>query len=150
MQYFLLKTEPSTYSIDDLRRDSVTSWGGVRNYQARNIMREMKTGDLCFIYHSSCAVPAIVGLGELVREAYPDPLQFDQKSSYFDPRSPIGTPRWSAVDVRFTKVFTQPLTLTAMKGMPTLQGLRLLEKGNRLSVISISPRYTKAVTAVLH
>jgi predicted RNA-binding protein with PUA-like domain len=138
MQYFLLKTEPSSYSIDDLKRDGVTSWGGVRNYQARNVLRSMKLGDQCFIYHSSCDVPAIVGLGHVMEEAYFDPIQFDQKSEYFDPTSPIGNPRWSAVDIGFLMKYDAPLSLTDMKTMTELAHFRLLKPGNRLSVIEVS------------
>lgn len=138
MAYFLLKTEPDAFSIDDLKRDKVTSWGGVRNYQARNIIRSMKKGDTCLIYHSSCEVPAVVGVGKVVRSAYPDPLQFDSKSEYFDKGSKESDPRWSAVDIRFEKILKRSVTLTEMKGMKQLAGFRLLERGNRLSVIAVS------------
>ncbi len=138
MGYFLVKTEPDAFSIDDLKRDKVTSWGGVRNYQARNIMRSMKKGDACFIYHSSCEVPAVVGMGKVERAAYPDPLQFDLKSEYFDKGSSTLDPRWSAVDIKFIKKSTNPVPLTQMKDMKELNGFRLLERGNRLSVIAVS------------
>lgn len=139
MTHFLLKTEPSTYSIDDLRRDKETSWGGVRNYQARNIIRdEIQKGDLCLIYHSSCEVPAVVGIGKVVKVAYPDPLQFDSKSEYFDPGSKTDNPRWLAFDVAFVKKLQIPLTLTQMRLMPELSGMRLLQRGNRLSVFPVA------------
>jgi predicted RNA-binding protein with PUA-like domain len=148
MQHYLLKTEPSTFSIDDLKREGVTSWGGVRNYQARNILREMKVGDQCFIYHSSCEVPAIVGVGEVVGEAYPDPLQFDHKSEYFDPASPIGTPRWSAVDIQYVRHFDRAVSLVELKRESSLRGMRLLQKGNRLSVVSVTDSEMKTILAL--
>ncbi len=142
MAYFLLKTEPTEYSIDDLQRDTKCSWGGVRSYQARNIMRDqMQEGDLCIIYHSSCAVPSAVGVGVISKESYPDPLQFDSRSSYYDPDSKITDPRWVAVEVTFKEKFNQPVTLTAMRSMASLQDMRLLARGNRLSVIPISKRH---------
>jgi predicted RNA-binding protein with PUA-like domain len=142
MIYFLLKTEPSAYSIDDLKRDKKTSWTGVRNYQARNIIRdEIKNGDLCLIYHSSCEVPAIVGVGKVVREAYPDPLQFDPKSEYYDAGSKEMNPRWLCFDVVFVEKFKVPVTLMQMRTMPGLSEMRLLQRGNRLSVFSVSKNH---------
>lgn len=146
MSYFLLKTEPGEYSIDDLERDKRCSWGGVRNYQARNIMRDqMHNGDLCIIYHSSCAVPAAVGVGEVTKEAYADPLQFDSHSEYFDPDSKITDPRWMAVEITFRKKFTQRVTLSSMRQMASLEGMRLLARGNRLSVIPLSPKHFESI-----
>lgn len=145
MTYFLLKTEPDSFSIDDLRRDKVTSWGGIRNYQARNIMRSMKKGDMCLIYHSSCEVPAVVGVGKVEKTAYPDPLQFDAKSEYYDSVSKKTDPRWSAVDIRYVKTLKRPVTLTEMKGMKQLAGFRLLERGNRLSVIEASDAHAEHI-----
>jgi predicted RNA-binding protein with PUA-like domain len=148
MKHFLLKTEPNAYSIDDLKREVTTSWGGVRNYQARNIMRTMALGDLCFMYHSSCEVPAIMGVAEVVKIAYPDPLQFDQKSEYFDPDSPIMEPRWDAVDVCYVRHMDRPITLSEMRFSPTLAGLRLLDKGNRLSVMDIEESFVDDILAL--
>lgn len=142
MSHFLLKTEPSAYSIDDLKRDKKTSWGGVRNYQARNVIRdEIKKGDLCLIYHSSCEVPAVVGIGKVVREAYPDPLQFDPKSEYYDFGSKEASPRWLCFDVAFVEKFKVPVTLTQMRSMPELNDMRLLQRGNRLSVFPVETKY---------
>ncbi len=139
MTHFLLKTEPLAYSIDDLKRDKKTSWGGVRNYQARNIIRdEIKNGDLCLIYHSSCEVPAVVGIVKVVRSAYPDPLQFDSASEYFDKGSTVEKPRWLAFDVAFVKKLKVPVTLTHMRLMPGLKDMRLLQRGNRLSVFPVA------------
>jgi predicted RNA-binding protein with PUA-like domain len=149
MKHFLLKTEPDTFSIDDLKRDKQTSWGGVRNYQARNIIRdEIKKGDLCFIYHSSCDVPAVVGVGKVVSEAYPDPLQFDKKSEYFDVGSTKTAPRWFAFDVQSKQKFKKPVTLSQMRTVPALKGMRLLQKGNRLSVSSVTPSEFEAILSL--
>lgn len=145
MAYFLLKTEPSTYSIDDLKRDKKTSWGGVRNYQARNFMREMKIGDTCFLYHSSCAIPAIVGETRVAKVAYADPLQFDATSEYYDAKSAQANPRWSAVDIAFIKKYDTPLSLQQLKGVPTLQDMRLLARGNRLSVFPVEERHAALI-----
>lgn len=151
MAYFLLKTEPEAFSIDDLKRERVTSWGGVRNYQTRNIIRDdMKVGDRCFIYHSSCAIPAVVGVGEVVREAYPDPLQFDKKSEYYDGGSPIAKPRWLCVDVKFVEKFERIVTLEEMKRIPELQGMRLLQKGNRLSVFGVDATHAETIMRFAH
>lgn len=142
MNHFLLKTEPSAYSIDDLKLDKKTSWTGVRSYQARNIIRdEIKKGDLCLIYHSSCEVPAVVGMGKVVKEAYPDPLQFDSKSEYFDVGSKLDNPRWLAFEVAFVKKFKEPVTLTQMRSIPELSYMRLLQKGNRLSVFPVEKEH---------
>ncbi len=142
MFHHLLKTEPSTYSIDDLKRDGVTSWGGIRNYQARNIIRDdIKKGDLCIIYHSSCKVPAAVGIGKVVKAAYPDKTQFDPKSEYYDATSPMATPRWLCVDIAFKEKFVTPVTLTHMRTVKALASMRLLALGNRLSVFPITKHH---------
>ncbi len=142
MTHFLLKTEPSSFSIDDLKHDKKASWAGVRNYQARNIIRDdIKKGDLCLIYHSSCEVPAVVGIGKVVREAYPDPLQFDPTSEYYDAGSTESNPRWLAFDVAFEEKFKNPLSLSAMRYMPELTNMRLLQRGNRLSVFTIEAKH---------
>ena len=149
MAYFLLKTEPRAYSIDNLKRDTNTSWGGVRNYQARNVLRSMKKGDTCFVYHSSCEVPAIVGEAVVTKEAYSDPLQFEKKSEYYDEKSPSTEPRWSAVDIRFVKKYTQPLSLIEMKKIPALKAMRLLQRGNRLSVFPVEQPYAGAIVRLV-
>lgn len=145
MAYFLLKTEPDVFSIDDLKRDGTTSWGGVRNYQARNVIRDMKKGDVCIVYHSSCDVPAAVGVGEVVKVAYPDPLQFDKKSEYYDVGSPSANPRWLSLDVKFKEKFSKPLSLTEMKTLPSLAGFRLLMRGNRLSVFPVDKKHFETI-----
>lgn len=141
VNYFLFKTEPSSYSINDLKRDKKTSWGGIRNYQARNFIREMKVGDLVLMYHSSCAIPAVVGIGKIVKAGYADPLQFEKKSHYFDAGSKVSDPRWLSVDVAFVEMFKTPITLSSMRLESALSGMRLLTKGNRLSVFPIAQKH---------
>ena len=147
MSHFLLKTEPSEYSIDDLRRDKVTSWFGVRSYQARNIIRDdIKVGDFCIIYHSSCAVPSAVGIGKVIKEAYPDLVQFDATSDYFDASSKKESPRWFAFEVTFIEKFQAPLSLSAMRTIKELKDMRLLATGNRLSVMPITEKHFQTIS----
>jgi predicted RNA-binding protein with PUA-like domain len=141
MQYWLGKSEPDCYSIDDLKRDKITSWNDVRNYAARNFLRAMKKGDLLFFYHSSCAVPAIVGVGKVVKEAYPDPTQFDPKHDGFDAKSTNENPRWSTVDVKFVEKFAEPLTLAELKNDPMFAGMEVTRQGSRLSVQPVSEKH---------
>jgi len=138
MQYWIMKSEPSVVSIDHVaeRPGQTVDWFGVRNYLARNFLRQMRLGDLGFFYHSSCPEPGIAGLVEIVREAYPDPTQFDPGDHYFDPKSPADDPRWSTVDVRFVRK-TRLLSLAELRDHPGLAGLRVLQKGNRLSVTPV-------------
>lgn len=151
MRYFLLKTEPEAFSIDDLKRDEITSWGGVRSYQARNIIRDdIQIGDMCVVYHSSCEVPAAVGVGKIIKGAYPDPLQFEKKSEYYDGSSPIGEPRWQAFDVKFVEKFERIVTLEEMKRIPELKNMRLLQRGNRLSVFPVDKVHFDVVMLVAH
>jgi predicted RNA-binding protein with PUA-like domain len=139
-RYWLMKTEPDTFSIDDLERVRTEPWNGVRNYQARNHMRAMKPGDGVFLYHSSCAVPGIAGLATVASEAYPDPTQFDKKSDYYDPKSTREDPRWSLVDVAFQRKLTQPITLEEIKAHADEFGdeFPLIRRGNRLSVLPVT------------
>jgi predicted RNA-binding protein with PUA-like domain len=148
MQYWLGKSEPDCYSIDGLKRDKITSWNDVRNYAARNFLRAMKKGDLLLFYHSSCAVPAIVGVGKVVKEAYPDPTQFDSKYDGFDAKSTAENPRWSTVDVQFVEKFKTPLTLAQVKNDPAFRGMELTRQGNRLSVQSVSEKHFKLIIAL--
>lgn len=144
MRYWLMKSEPSEFSIDDLsRRPGQTEpWDGVRNYQARNMMRdEMKRGDGVLFYHSNCALPGIVGLAEIAREAYPDPTAFEPGHPHFDPKSRPESPTWLMVDVRFVRKFRRTIPLAELRAHPELQGLTLLRKGNRLSVMPVSPAH---------
>jgi predicted RNA-binding protein with PUA-like domain len=133
-----MKTEPDTFSIDDLKRKKHEAWDGVRNYQARNFMRDdMRVGDGVFFYHSNCAEPGIAGLAEVATDAYPDPSQFDPKSKYFDPGSSRDNPRWMLVDVTFVKKLKRVITLDELKNHKALTDMRLLRKGNRLSVMPV-------------
>jgi predicted RNA-binding protein with PUA-like domain len=145
--YWLMKTEPDTFSIDDLERVRTEPWNGVRNYQARNHMRAMKVGDGVFLYHSSCAVPGIAGLATIASEAYPDPTQFDRKSDYYDPKSTREEPRWSLVDVAFERKFAEPITLDAIKAHADALGedFPLIRRGNRLSVLPVTAAQWKQI-----
>jgi predicted RNA-binding protein with PUA-like domain len=138
MAYWLMKSEPSAYSIADLKRDGKTGWGGVRNYSARNFLKAMKKGDQAFFYHSSVDPSAIVGVMEIVKEATPDPTQFDSKDGHFDPDSPPNAPRWFQVEVKFAEIFKRPVTLGEIRKQPALKNMVLLKRG-RLSVQPVTP-----------
>ena len=133
--HWLMKSEPDAFSIDDLKRKKREAWDGVRNYQARNYMRDgMRVGDKVFFYHSNCAEPGIVGIAEVATDAYPDPSQFDPKSKYFDAGSSRDNPRWMLVDVKFVKKLKRTIKLKELQADPALDGMVLLRKGSRLSV----------------
>lgn len=139
MRYWLMKSEPKEYSIDDLVRDGVVPWSGVRNYQARNFMRDqMRVGDGVLFYHSSCPEPGIVGLAEVASNAYPDATQFDPASKYYDPKASPERPRWYLVDVRL-KQKTRLMSLKEMRSYPELANMRVLARGNRLSITPVDP-----------
>lgn len=141
MNYWLLKSEPNAFGIDDLisSPDKTTHWDGIRNYQARNFMRdEMKKGDFAFFYHSSCKVPGVVGIMEVVKEAYPDFTAFDPDAKYFDASSYPENPRWVMVDLKFIKKFDHPVSLEAIKTHPGLSAMRLTQRGNRLSIMPVT------------
>ena len=141
MNYWLLKTEPDSYSITDLRKDGTTSWGGIRNYQARNYLRDdMEKGDLCLFYHSSAKPMAVMGICEVVKEAYPDETQFDPSDDHFDIDSEMDKPRWYAVDVAFRKIFHSPVLLSQMKNNSKLADMKLLNRGTRLSVLPVTKK----------
>ncbi|HZX72309.1 MAG TPA: EVE domain-containing protein [Rhodanobacter sp.] len=145
-QYWLMKSEPEAFSIDDLKRKKQEPWDGVRNYQARNFMRDgMRPGDKVFFYHSNCAVPGIVGIAEVATDAYPDPSQFDPKGNYFDPGSSRDNPRWMLVDVKFVKKLKRTISLDEMKSDAALDGMALLRKGNRLSVMPVDGAHWKYI-----
>ena len=140
-QYWLMKSEPSECSIEDLEAATgqTVSWVGVRNYQARNFMRDqMRLGDGVLFYHSSCPQPGIAGLAEVSRLAHPDQTQFDPQSPYFDPRSTRGAPRWLHVDVRL-RARTRLVELKELRAHPELAGMRVLQRGNRLSITPVTP-----------
>lgn len=148
MKFWLLKSEPDAFSIDDLRNmpGKKDHWDGIRNYQARNMMRdEMKKGDMAFFYHSSCPVPGIVGTVEIVSEAYDDHTALDPKSNYYDAKATKENPRWCMVDVKYRKKFKQIITLQALKQNKKLDGMTLLKRGNRLSIMPISAKEWKAI-----
>ncbi len=146
MNYWLMKSEPEAFSIDDLKRNKQEPWDGVRNYQARNFMRDgMRPGDKVFFYHSNCAVPGIVGLAEVATDAYPDPTQFDPKSRYFDPASSRDQPRWMLVDVKFVRKLKRTISLDELKDHHALAGMPLLRKGNRLSVMPVEAAHWKYI-----
>ncbi len=151
MRHWLMKSEPSECSIDDLAsapRHTV-AWVGVRNYQARNFMRdEMRVGDGVLFYHSSCPEPGIAGLAEVSSAAYPDATQFDPRSHYFDPKSKPDAPRWLHVDVKLVRK-TRLLPLTEMRETAALATMRVLRRGNRLSITPVSPEEWRAVLAAL-
>ena len=146
MQYWLFKTEPGCFSLDDLifSPDTTTSWDGVRNYQARNLMRSMKIGDLGFFYHSG-KNPAIVGLVEVVREAYPDHTAQDPKNQHYDEKATPDDPRWFMVDVKLVQAFDTPVTLQELKKHPELDGMELLRRGSRLSVQPVEEPFFKYI-----
>ena len=149
MKYWLMKSEPSVYGIDDLQRDKRTSWGGVRNYQVRNMFRDdFAKGDLAFFYHSSCDEPGIVAAMTVAGPGYPDPTQFERKSGYFDPKSRWESPTWLAVDVRFERQFPRLLSLEALRGHPGLAGMQILRRGNRLSVTPVTAAEAKLILSL--
>jgi len=141
MRYWLMKSEPDVFGIDHLAKAprKTTAWWGVRNYQARNFMRDdMRVGDLAFFYHSSCAQPGIAGIVKVSRRAYPDETQFDPKSEYFDAQSTRDAPRWVNVDVTLVRK-TPLLGIQALRAHPQLQSMRVLQRGNRLSITPVQP-----------
>jgi predicted RNA-binding protein with PUA-like domain len=143
-----MKSEPYVYSIDDLERDGTQCWDGVRNYQARNFMREMAKGDLAIFYHSSAQPPGAAGVCRICREAYPDHTQFDEKSEYYDEKSTRNDPRWWMVDVEFVEKFAQLVPLRAMKQDKLLQGMRVTQKGSRLSVQPVERAHFERVLSM--
>ncbi|GAA6185047.1 MULTISPECIES: EVE domain-containing protein [Alteromonadaceae] len=141
MNYWLFKSEPDAFSIDDLanKANQTEHWDGIRNYQARNFLRDkVQLGDQVFIYHSSCKNVGIAGLAEVVKGAYPDHTQFDPESKYYDPKSDPEQPRWYMVDVKLVKKFNQILSLKSIKAMPQIQQIGLVQKGHRLSIMPVN------------
>ncbi len=145
MRYWLMKSEPDSFSIDDLknRPDKTEPWDGVRNYQARNMMRDdMKVGDLAFFYHSNCDVPGIVGIMTISREGYPDPTAFDPEDHHYDPKSDPDNPRWIHVDVKYKRKLKRTISLQELKQhAEALPNFALLRKGNRLSVMPVEKEH---------
>ena len=149
MRYWLFKSEPSTYGVDDLARDGVTEWTGVRNYQARNFMRdEMRRGDRGFFYHSSCDEPGIAGIVEICAAAQPDETQFDRKSPYYDRAATREEPRWYNVDVKLVGK-TRLVSLNELRADKALRGLQILRRGNRLSITPVTPAEWRRIMALV-
>lgn len=145
-RYWLMKSEPSVYSIEDLQRDGTTGWEGVRNYQARNFMRDdMKPGDLILFYHSNAEPPGVAGIAKVARAAYPDASACDPKSKYFDPKATADNPIWMTVDVAFAERFAAPVSLAELKSDPALAGMAVLQRGQRLSVQPVDPAHFRIV-----
>lgn len=147
-RWWLLKSEPAEFSIDDLAARGHEPWTGVRNYQARNHLRAMQRGDGLFIYHSSCAEPGIVGIARVSAPASPDPTQFDPDSAYHDPRADRAAPRWWQVEVAYVRHTRRPLALSELKAHPELAGLILLRRGNRLSVMPVAAEHARVLLAL--
>ena len=146
MKYWLMKSEPSTYSLDNLKRDGVSAWEGVRNYQARNYMRdEMKKGDLALFYHSVANPPGVAGICRISRESFPDHTAWDPKSPYFDPKASPDNPIWMMVQVEFVEKFPHFVTLEELRENPLLSGLKVLQKGSRLSITPVEPAHFKLI-----
>ncbi len=145
MKYWLMKSEPDAFGIDDLAgaKGKRTHWDGVRNYQARNFMRDMKVGDQAFFYHSSCPQPGIAGIVKVVREAYPDHTAFDPKDKHYDPKSDPDEPRWFMVDIALVRKFARIIPLSALReqGENALKDMVLLRRGNRLSVMPVTKKH---------
>lgn len=149
MRYWLMKSEPDEVSIDDALAQKVIAWEGVRNYQARNFMRDlMRVGDGVLFYHSSCAEPGIVGLAEVASTSYPDPTQFDSKSPYFDPKAKREEPRWMLVDVRALRK-TRLISLAELRSEPNLAEMIVLKRGNRLSITPVSSSEWKTILGLI-
>lgn len=148
MAYWLVKSEPSVYSIDDFKRDGATIWHGVRNYQARNNLRAMKQGEEVIFYHSIDDPHGVAGIAQVKKEASPDPTQFDKKSEYFDEKSTKENPRWWAPDLKFVRKFSRVISLKELKEIPALKNMVLLTKGSRLSVQPVTDSEYKAIVRV--
>jgi len=149
MACWLMKSEPDAYGIDDLERDGRTMWDGIRNYQARNMMRdEMRIGDDVLFYHSSCEIPAVVGMARVASDSYPDPTQFDARSKYYDPKSTPDEPRWMLVDIEFVRRLGKPVTLADIKQHPGLDDMILARRGNRLSIMPVSREHRDIIVSL--
>lgn len=151
MNYWLMKSEPETFGINDLinRPNQTEHWDGVRNYQARNMMRdEMKLGDLVLFYHSNCEVPGIVGIMEVVKEAYPDHTAFDPVNKHFDPKSNPVKPAWMMVDVKYVRTLARTITLSELKEKQELGNFALIRRGNRLSIMPVTQQQWEFILAL--
>ena len=147
-RYWLMKSEPEDFSIEDLKKKGREPWSGVRNFQARNFMlKDMKVGDGVLFYHSTTEIPGVYGLAKVASAAYPDPTQFDRKSDYFDEKSKREEPRWHLVDVEFDRILKYPVTLERLRAEPELADMIALKKGNRLSITPVTkPEFDRIVS----
>ena len=146
MKYWLMKNEPDDYSIDNLKKDKTEPWDGIRNYQVRNMIRDdMKKNDLAFFYHSNCEVPGIYGVMKIHQECYPDHTAFDKKKKYYDPKSKRDNPTWFMVDVKYIRKLKTPITLKELKSHSQLSKMKVVQKGNRLSITEISSKEWKFI-----
>ena len=149
MKYWLMKSEPDAYSIDDLKRDKQEPWDGIRNYQARNFMRDdMQVGDKVFFYHSNCKEPGVVGIAKVASKPYADPTQFDADEKYYDPKSDPENPRWLLVDVAFVRKLKRNITLAEIKAHPGLDDMILTRKGNRLSIMPVDKAHWDIISGL--
>lgn len=141
-RYWLMKSEPLSYSIKDLKKEGITFWDGVRNYQARNfMMKDMQPGDFALFYHSNAKPPGVAGLAEIISEAEPDPTAWDKRSKYYDPKSPPENPRWFAVRVKFNQMFPSLIPLEKLRSKTSLKSMLLLKRGQRLSVLPVEKKH---------
>jgi predicted RNA-binding protein with PUA-like domain len=149
MQYWLMKSEPDAFGIDDLERVGIEPWDGVRNYQARNMMRDqMQIGDQVFFYHSNCDVPGIVGIAEIAARGYPDDTACNPEAKYYDPKSTADNPRWYRVDVKFVRHLRRTISLVELKNRPELADMPLVRKGNRLSIMPVTEQAWQDILAL--
>lgn len=146
--YWLVKTEPNTFSIDDLQRNGVTQWDGVRNYQARNFLKQMKPDDTVLVYHSNAEPSGVVGVAKVAKLAYPDKTQFDSKSKYYDDTATKDAPRWFAPDLKFVKKFSSIVPLPELREQPVLRKMALLQRGSRLSVMPVTAVEFRTIVAL--
>lgn len=150
MNYWLMKSEPDVFSIDHLKSKKKSGWDGVRNYQARNFMRDdMLLGDLILFYHSSCEVPGVAGLAQVSKTSHPDPTQFDPTSDYYDTKATKATPRWFMVEVEFIEKFDRVLTLAEIKNTKELDKMPLVQKGSRLSINPVTEQEFKIIKSLV-
>ncbi|KND47522.1 MAG: RNA-binding protein [Parcubacteria bacterium C7867-004] len=147
-RYWLMKSEPESYSIGHLKKDRKTAWNGVRNYQARNFMRDMKIGDQILFYHSNCKVMGVYGVAKVASAPYPDPTQFDPKSHYFDTKATKAKPIWDLVDIAYVSMFKEPVTLIDIRATPSLKSMIILQTGSRLSVTPVDPAHFNTILAL--
>jgi predicted RNA-binding protein with PUA-like domain len=151
MQYWLMKSEPEVFSIDNLKQKKTTLWDGVRNYQARNFMtKDMQVGDMVLFYHSNAEPPGIAGLAKISQLAQPDPSQFDKKSEYYDPKATLKTPRWFGVTVEFVQKFTKIISLDELRNHKSLQSMLVIKKGQRLSIQPVTKAEFDVIYKLAH